>query len=187
MKKQLKDRWFGTIITVIAAGILVSSLLDRGRAMGRLLPAGSPMPGLSGVLADGSDFFMGEGNSAGMVVLLDFWTTWCPACVRGMSSLEELEKRFEGEPFIVLTVNMDDAATRDQQAKIVHEFMNRHELDLSVLLDDGRHQRAYNAYTLPTYYVVNKDGTIRRGWTGMVMERTLRREIERALSEGADK
>ena len=33
----------------------------------------------------------------GKLILLDFWATWCAACLKNFPKMEELEKQFEGK------------------------------------------------------------------------------------------
>ena len=174
----------GVGLGVMAVGLIVMAAMDMG-ARG-LIPQGEPMPRVAGVLADGSEVLYMEGDTGETVLLLDFWTTWCPACVRSMPSLERLATDLGPEGFELLTVNLDEARNREEQGRLVRSFLEERELDLPVLLDDGRLQHAFKAYTLPTIYLVGRDGSIVRGWSGAASERVLRREIRRALEAGAD-
>ena len=47
----------------------------------------------------------------GTVVLINFWATWCPPCVREMPSLERLQAELGGDGFEVLAISEDREAT----------------------------------------------------------------------------
>ena len=47
----------------------------------------------------------------GTVVLINFWATWCPPCVREMPSLERLQTELGGAGFEVLAISEDREAT----------------------------------------------------------------------------
>ncbi len=44
----------------------------------------------------------------GQIVLLNFWASWCPACVEEMPSLDRLNTLMQGKPFSLLAVSVDD-------------------------------------------------------------------------------
>ena len=44
-------------------------------------------------------------DSRGKVVLLNFWATWCPPCIREMPSMERLYQKVGSESFKVIAVN----------------------------------------------------------------------------------
>lgn len=44
----------------------------------------------------------------GKVVLANFWATWCEPCRQEMPLLVELEKKWRGRGFVLLTVSADD-------------------------------------------------------------------------------
>ena len=55
----------------------------------------------------------------GSTVMLNFWGTWCPPCVREMPSMERLYRKYKDRGFTVVAVNQFE--TED----IVFEFTGR--------------------------------------------------------------
>jgi len=94
----------------------------------------------------------------GKVVMINFWATWCPPCIREMPSMERLYRKFEGEKFTVLAVNqMEDEDD-------VFAFTGQLELDptFPILFDkESDVSRDYRVRGLPTTYLVDKKGYIR--------------------------
>jgi len=94
----------------------------------------------------------------GSVVLLNFWATWCPPCIREMPSMERLHQKIGGEKFNVIALNqMEDA---DQ----VFAFTGQLEIDptFEILFDETSSvSSSYSVRGLPTTYLIDKKGNIR--------------------------
>ena len=94
----------------------------------------------------------------GKVVLLNFWATWCPPCIREMPSMERLHQQVDAENFKVIAVNqMEDV---DQ----VFAFTGQLEIDptFAILFDSTSEvSREYAVRGLPTTYLIDKEGNIR--------------------------
>ena len=94
----------------------------------------------------------------GKVVLLNFWATWCPPCIREMPSMERLHQQVDAEDFKVVAVNqMEDA---DE----VFAFTGQLEIDptFEILFDtNSKVSQDYAVRGLPTTFLIDKKGNIR--------------------------
>lgn len=93
----------------------------------------------------------------GKVVLVNFWATWCPPCVREMPSMERLQHRV-GEGFKVIAVN------QMEEPDEVFAFSGQLAVDptFEIVFDsDSKVSQAYAVRGLPTTYLVDKKGNIR--------------------------
>ena len=43
----------------------------------------------------------------GKVVLLNFWASWCPPCIRELPSINRLQAKLGGDKFTVIALNID--------------------------------------------------------------------------------
>jgi peroxiredoxin len=91
----------------------------------------------------------------GKVVFLNFWATWCPSCKLEMPAMEELHKEFGGRGLVILAVNFQEGPEE------VREFLTQHRLTFTTLLDRNSEVfHLYQAWSLPTTYVINRNGEI---------------------------
>ncbi len=111
---------------------------------------------------DGESITLSERR--GEWVLVNFWATWCPPCVREMPYLQELA---ETRDMHVLGVNMGESEGQ------VRSFVTEHGITFPILMGaDQLLSIAYNARSLPQTYVVAPDGTIALRVMGAVQPET---------------
>lgn len=92
----------------------------------------------------------------GKVVLLNFWATWCPPCVREMPSMEALYQKFKEKDFTVLAVSLDEKG-----AAVVNPFLEKYKLTFPNALDpESKISRIYGAGALPSSFLINRKGQV---------------------------
>jgi peroxiredoxin len=92
---------------------------------------------------------------AGKVVLVDFWATWCQPCKQSFPAYQKLVERLNGE-VVVLGVSQDD------EAQGIPAFRSETGAKFPLLWDDGRAvAKSYDPPTMPTVFVVDKNGIVR--------------------------
>ena len=91
----------------------------------------------------------------GQVVLVNFWATWCPPCLKEMPSMERLWKELGGKGLVMLAVNIGESADN------VEYFGFSHNLTFPLLLDQNdSSSRAWLVRGLPASYVLDSQGRI---------------------------
>ena len=89
----------------------------------------------------------------GKMVLLYFWTTWCPSCRQEMPSLIELYDTFNNEGLVVLGINVG------QRNDIVKKYMEAKKITFPLLCDtDGSVEKQYRVGAHPTHFLIDKQG-----------------------------
>jgi thiol-disulfide isomerase/thioredoxin len=91
----------------------------------------------------------------GKIVFINFWTTWCLACVIEMPSMEKLHQRFKDKDFVMVAINLQESAER------VKQFYKEHQLTFTTLLDiTGDVGAALSINAIPTTFILDKNGRI---------------------------
>src|SRR5882762_5736607 len=92
----------------------------------------------------------------GKVVLVDFWGTWCPPCRESVPILRNLNKKYAGKPFQLLSVSSDD------DEDVWKTFIKAEHMDWPQYIDlPGDVLQAFKVESFPTFVVLDKDGLIR--------------------------
>ena len=112
----------------------------------------------------------------GKVVLLDFWTTWCPPCREQMPIVERLHAdETLRESLGVGSVNLDEPSP-DRVAK-VQAYLTRAGYQTPTLIGSPRDASAYQVTSYPTLILIDPQGQVARVMTGLRSEQTLREAI----------
>ena len=108
-------------------------------------------------LRDLSGRYISLSDYKGRVVLLEFWATWCPPCKASVPALIELHKKYEQQGFIVVGVSMD---TDSDSPEKVRQFSASNNINYPVLVGNERTPKLYNVISIPTSFLIGKDGNI---------------------------
>ena len=91
----------------------------------------------------------------GKVVLLNFWATWCGACIEEMASMQKLYSTLDGVEVVAVSI---DRWNEDR----IQEYVKSNKLTFPVLLDqDQKVRKKYHVMGLPTSYLIDAEGKIR--------------------------
>jgi len=113
---------------------------------------------------------------AGTPTVLNFWASWCGPCRNEMPAFEEkyLEHR---DKINFMMVNSTDGFRETVES--AEEFVKSEEFTFPVFYDtEGSAANAYNVYSLPTTYFINKDGHIVARASGTIDSATLQKGID---------
>ena len=147
-------------------------------------PAGASVPTETQAPPVAPDFtvYDREGNAvklsdyAGKPIVLNFWASWCGPCQIEMPDFQE---KFEalGEDVQFLMVNMTDGAR--ETVDIASAFIEEKGFTFPVLYDtDLDAANTYGAYSLPTTYFIDSQGSAIARATGAIDGDTLQRGID---------
>lgn len=91
----------------------------------------------------------------GKVVLVNFWASWCGACVSELPSMERLYSRLKDKGLVILAIGIDD------QAESLSEFQRKFGLTFPVVVDkDGEVKARYKLSGVPESFVVDRAGKL---------------------------
>jgi thiol-disulfide isomerase/thioredoxin len=111
----------------------------------------------------------------GKVVLLEFWTTWCPYCKNEEALVDGLDHEFADKGLLVLAIDVAESK------KKVKQYLQQNPRSCRIVLTEDTNLAAmYQATTYPIYVVIDRDGNIAAEQRGAAGERALRGLLRRA-------
>lgn len=159
------------VILVVGALTIGSSLMDGGKVP----RAGDRAPnfvleGLDGTKHQLSDY-------KGKVILINFWGSFCPPCVREMPAIQRQYEKYKDRNFVVLAVNLDESLIT------VRGFVKQNQLQFPILLDHSTVRKQYGVSLYPSSFFVNSDGRIEAMREGEMTEEFMEQTLSRMLSK----
>jgi thiol-disulfide isomerase/thioredoxin len=154
-------------IALIAAFLLTPSLTFAADEEGQ------PAPRFHAKTMTGETYT--NDNVKGKIVLLEFWTTWCPYCRREQSLVDSIDREFSGKGVVVLAVDVAESK------KKVRQYLQDSPRSCRIVLTEDTNLAAmYQANSYPIYVVIDRDGNIAAEQRGAAGERSIRRMLRKA-------
>lgn len=166
MKKYIK-----TARCFFWGSFLLLCPLSAGSVMAAVnLPAFTLPAALNGSMVS-SDAYQGQ------AMLITFFAPWCAPCLQEIPALKAVQSRYQAQGFAVVALAVDEGGPGT-----VARLVEKAGINYQVLLADEntRHQFGGVA-TIPTSFLVNKQGHVVKKYAGLVPRGVLERDIESVL------
>src|SRR5712671_1553670 len=167
---------------VSAAGVQPADLAQAHRMIANPIRAREPFaPDFS--FTSHEKQLISNSSLRGKVVLLDFWGTWCPPCRESVPTLRDLQKKYAGKGFALVSVSSDD------DEDVWRTFIEAQKMNWSEYIDlSGEVLSAFNVESFRTYVVLDKDPVMRFRQSGFAQstEGELVDAINKALKRASD-
>lgn len=169
----------GTQAATSPTQIPVQSVGTAAAGLGRAVRVGSPAPDFELEDLNGETWRLS--SHLGQVVVINFWTTWCPPCRLEMPALQAAYERFGEDGFLVLAVNW--TAVDDREA--IEPYVEELGLTFPILLDTESRvsEELYNVLGLPTSVFVGRDGTVSEVFIGPIPLDQMEAKVDALLEE----
>lgn len=161
-------------------GVLGFAAYRFGPQIGAALGLGSGDAQVTGSVVrtlDGTAITMKD--LEGKVVLVNAWATWCPPCVIEMPGFQRVYQDYRDQGFLVLGVSRDQG-DRSRVRKFLEEKGITFPVAMAADADLGG---ITEVTTLPTSFLIGRDGTIRHRVEGLFAEPALRMAVRKLLAE----
>jgi cytochrome c biogenesis protein CcmG/thiol:disulfide interchange protein DsbE len=164
----------GWIITAAAIGFLL--ILGYGLRSQFVSPIGAPAPDFTLSLFDGGELSLADRR--GLVVVVNFWASWCSPCRDEAPALERVWREYEDKGVVFVGVNVNDITAK--ATAFIEEF--------NITYPNGpdpydRISRAYHTTGVPETFLIAKDGRLAKWYRGPITEAGLRAVLEELLQQ----
>ena len=122
----------------------------------------------------------------GKVVFLNFWATWCPPCKMEMPDIQKIYEKYEkqGEKSEVVVLSVAAPNTQDEKdIDGIKSFLEENGYTYPVLMDDGGYTfGAYRISSLPTTFMIDKEGNVFGYVQGGLTQEAMESIIEQTIT-----
>jgi thiol-disulfide isomerase/thioredoxin len=149
MKKGLNSRIASLCLTALLSSTAISA--DTRKASKPVSARSFTLPDTKGIAHNLSQW-------KGKVVVLNFWATWCPPCLKEIPEFIKLQKELGGKGLQFIGIAIDDAQE-------VEDFIEMHEVNYPVLVGEENASEIAFMYgnhlgVLPFSVVINRKGEV---------------------------
>jgi len=120
-----------------------------------LVKPGDAVPSFSVKMLDGNT--VSSGRLKGKVVLINFWATWCPYCIRELNHIQAggLGELMKNRDFVFLPIS------RGESRRTVEAFVEKRAYTFDVAIDpDQTVWSKFATRAIPRNFVINRDGKV---------------------------
>jgi len=113
----------------------------------------------------------------GKILVVNYWATWCAPCRYETPSLVNISNEYKSRGVEMVGVTMDE------NLENVPLFIEKYQIPYQILLPDFDPHLGNEGIALPTTFLYDKNGRLAKKYIGIVLESTLKSDIEELLKE----
>jgi peroxiredoxin len=157
--------------------LLLVSILVMAEKPSTLILAKSRKSAPDFTLRDSAGTAVKLSDYRGMIVLLDFWATWCHGCMTEIPWYIEFQKKYRARGLMVIGVSMDDDGW-----KSVKPFIAEHDVNYPVVIGNENLAKQYAVEQMPVTLLIDETGRIAESHSGVVNKEAFEADIRTLLS-----
>jgi thiol-disulfide isomerase/thioredoxin len=116
------------------------------------------------------------------VLLVVFFATWCKSCIEEIDDLIKLQDTFSGEKFSVIGLSVEENNPGN-----VRNLIRKKGINYPVLMANQETKKSFGGIsTIPTFFLVGRDGMIKERFFNHNPPLSLRKNIESLLLSSGD-
>ncbi|MBN2695738.1 TlpA family protein disulfide reductase [bacterium] len=114
----------------------------------------------------------------GKIIVMDFFGTWCPPCIKMIPSFVELSKEFNQNDVIFLGIH---SVGNDPGNSYLKAFATKYKIDYKILHGTPDIEKKYQIESFPTLVIIDREGKIAHHMSGIHGKKQLHKIITNLL------
>ena len=126
------------------------------------LAESAPAPELKLPAGDGTEKTYNLSDYRGKFVVLEFFATWCPTCMKTAPKISQIEKKLGNKNLAVIGVCLDEAGGFKRGGRGLEKFLQSASVEHPVALGNDETVEAYGISSVPTVIIIDRKGNLVR-------------------------
>ena len=177
-KHRLRSTWMGAAFLLMAS--VAPAVAKQPWVEGDKLEF--TLPDLQGQVVDSSDE-----RFSGKVLLVELWATWCPPCLSEISTLIELQSKYEDRGLVIVAIAFEGDKRPEGRREQLQEFVEQNNINYLVL--DGGLPEDFesslpgvrNVRGFPVEILVDRQGRVTAARNGYGYKKRWARNLDREI------
>lgn len=178
---------FVKIQTFVAAGAIVTAALFASCSKTSTAHASETASVQHPERKPAPDFTLQDANGAstklsdyrGKAVVLNFWATWCGPCGIEIPWFTDFQQQYKSRGLEIVGVSMDEEGW-----KAIKPYIAEHKINYRILLGNDSVSQLYGGVdSLPTTFIIGRDGKVAFVHVGLAGKNEYQSEIENVLGD----
>jgi thiol-disulfide isomerase/thioredoxin len=144
-----------SVLLNVAFFVAVFLLLLAFQTRNMLATDGQPAPVLKGITLDGAAYDLADAGDRPALVY--FFAPWCKICAASSGNLNRLRRWRDPDDIEIVAVALDWNLAQE-----VRDYVDRHDLNVTVVLGGVDIRRQWQIQAYPSYYVLDSEHRILR-------------------------
>ncbi len=122
----------------------------------------------------------------GKVIIVDFWGTWCPPCLREIPHFVDLHGQYKDKGLEIIGLNYNEEGTPEEVKKTIKTFLDKNKVPYRCIVGDEKTQELvpdFGGY--PTTLFIDRAGKVRLKIEGYHEKEVLEAIVNTLLDEKA--
>jgi peroxiredoxin len=153
--KNQRPRRYRSLLLNVVLVVVVFSVVTTFQSRNMLATGGQAAPELRGITLAGEPYHLSDAITRPALVY--FFAPWCKVCAASAGNLDRLRRWRNESELEMVAVALDWGGVEEVRA-----YVERHDLDLPVVLGDASIARDWQIYAFPSYYVLDSEHRIAR-------------------------
>ncbi|MNI50195.1 Thiol-disulfide oxidoreductase ResA [compost metagenome] len=175
VKVTMRNRWIQITIMIAVLFLGAFTIWSASVNETKEVKKGTQAPDFKLAALDGTTYEMV--NFRGKPLVLNFWGTFCPPCVREMPALEKQSLAWKDKSVQIIGVNLNESPIT------VRSFLQQYNITFPTLLDKDIVRKSYKVISYPTTFYIDSEGVIQDIFIGEMTENDIKTRIEKLVAK----